>query len=89
MSRFPDRVLGRMQELGIQPILDLVHFGLPDWLGSFQNPDWPRHVAAYARAVAERYPWIRARFDEPRDAPILAPRLPGHPRDGREAVRPG
>jgi beta-glucosidase/6-phospho-beta-glucosidase/beta-galactosidase len=56
---FADRVLERMQELGIEPILDLVHFGLPDWLGSFQNPDWPKHAADYARAVAERYPWIR------------------------------
>jgi beta-glucosidase len=54
-----DKVLNRMQELGLQPILDLVHFGLPDWLDSFQNPEWPRHVAAYSRAVAERYPWIR------------------------------
>jgi beta-glucosidase/6-phospho-beta-glucosidase/beta-galactosidase len=56
---FADRALARMQELGIEPILDLVHFGLPDWLVSFQNPEWPRHIAAYARAVAERYPWIR------------------------------
>jgi beta-glucosidase/6-phospho-beta-glucosidase/beta-galactosidase len=56
---FADRVLERMRELGIVPILDLVHFGLPDWLGSFQNPEWPKHVAEYARAVAKRYPWIR------------------------------
>jgi beta-glucosidase/6-phospho-beta-glucosidase/beta-galactosidase len=56
---FADRVLGRIRELGLEPILDLVHFGLPDWLVSFQNPEWPQHVAAYARAVAERYPWIR------------------------------
>ncbi|HEX2528452.1 MAG TPA: hypothetical protein VHL31_19400, partial [Geminicoccus sp.] len=32
--------------------------GLPDWLGSFQNPDFPRHFAEYARAFAERYPWV-------------------------------
>src|SRR5690606_32711887 len=36
-----------------------VHFGLPDWLVDFQNAEWPLHVADYARAVAERYPWIR------------------------------
>lgn len=56
---FADQVLERMQQLRIVPILDLVHFGLPDWLGDFQNPDWPSHVTDYARAVAERYPWIR------------------------------
>lgn len=55
---FADKVLARMHKLGISPILDLVHFGLPDWLGSFQNPDWPRYLAEYARAVAQRYPWI-------------------------------
>src|SRR5262249_51585023 len=27
--------------------------------GSFQNPDWPKLFAQYARAFAKRYPWIR------------------------------
>jgi beta-glucosidase/6-phospho-beta-glucosidase/beta-galactosidase len=55
----PDLVLPRMRDMGIVPILDLLHFGLPDWLGDFQNPDFPEHFAAYAGAVADRYPWIR------------------------------
>jgi len=41
---------------GIQPIIDLVHYGTPLWLeGSFLHPDYPAFVADYAYAVAERY----------------------------------
>jgi beta-glucosidase/6-phospho-beta-glucosidase/beta-galactosidase len=54
-----DPVMNEMRRLGIIPIIDLVHFGLPDWLVNFQNPDWPAAVADYARAFAERYPWVR------------------------------
>ena len=56
---FTDPVLHEMRRLGIVPIIDLVHFGLPDWLGDFQNPDWPGYFADYARHFAERYPWVR------------------------------
>ena len=56
---FADLVMAEMQRLGITPILDLLHFGVPDWLGSFQNPELPLHFADYADAVAERYPWVR------------------------------
>ena len=48
-----------MRRLELVPVVDLCHFGVPDWLGSFQNPEFPRHFAAYARAFAERYPWVR------------------------------
>lgn len=54
-----DGVMAEMQKLGIRPIIDLVHFGLPDWLGTFQNPEWPYHIAEYAHAFATRYPWVR------------------------------
>ena len=36
--------------------MDLLHFGVPDWAGDFQNPDWPALFGAYARAFAERFP---------------------------------
>jgi beta-glucosidase/6-phospho-beta-glucosidase/beta-galactosidase len=54
-----DRVMAEIQKLGIRPIIDLVHFGLPDWLGNFQNPEWPQRIAEYAHAFATRYPWVR------------------------------
>jgi beta-glucosidase len=56
---FADEVLGEMRRLEIMPILDLLHFGVPDWMGDFQNPELPVLFARYAGAVAERYPWIR------------------------------
>ena len=56
---FADLAMAEMQRLGITPILDLMHFGVPDWLGNFQNPELPRHFADYAGAVADRYPWVR------------------------------
>jgi beta-glucosidase/6-phospho-beta-glucosidase/beta-galactosidase len=56
---FTDQVFTEMQSLGIVPIVDLLHFGLPDWLGDFQNQDFPQHFAAYAVAFAERYPWVQ------------------------------
>ena len=56
---FADLVMAEMQKLGITPILDLLHFGVPDWLGNFQNPELPIHFSDYADAVAERYPHVR------------------------------
>jgi len=56
---FSDEVLPAMRDLGLEPILDLCHFGVPDWVGGFQNTDWPALFADYADAFAARYPWIR------------------------------
>ncbi len=56
---FMDEVLAEMQRFHIEPLIDLCHFGMPDWLGnSFQNPDFPPAFAAYAKAFAQRYPWV-------------------------------
>ena len=55
----PTRPWRRCASCGIVPIVDLCHFGVPDWLGNFQNPDLPAHFADYAGAFAERYPWVR------------------------------
>ena len=56
---FPDEVLPAMWDAGLIPIADLCHFGVPDWVGGFQNTDWPAHFAEYCGAFAERYPWIK------------------------------
>src|SRR6188768_1263341 len=31
---FVDEVMHEMQSSGLQPIVDLCHFGMPDWLGN-------------------------------------------------------
>ncbi len=56
---FADEVMNKMKRMKITPILDLLHFGLPQWLGNFQNPELPIHFSNYAKAVAKRYPWVR------------------------------
>jgi beta-glucosidase/6-phospho-beta-glucosidase/beta-galactosidase len=56
---FADETFAELKRLGITPIADLCHFGVPDWIGDFQNPDFPRLFEAYARAFAQRYPWIQ------------------------------
>lgn len=56
---FVDQVMGEMHAVGIKPVVDLVHFGLPDWLVDFQNPEWPKWLGEYAEAFARRYPWVK------------------------------
>jgi len=56
---FADLTLGDLRRRNITPIVDLCHFGVPDWIGNFQNPDFPQLFANYAAAFADRYPWIQ------------------------------
>jgi beta-glucosidase/6-phospho-beta-glucosidase/beta-galactosidase len=55
---FSDETFRAMRHLGIEPIVDLCHFGVPDWIGNFQNEEWPFYFAEYARSFAQRYPWV-------------------------------
>jgi beta-glucosidase/6-phospho-beta-glucosidase/beta-galactosidase len=56
---FSDLVFNDLRRRNFAAIVDLCHFGVPDWIGNFQNPDFPRLFAAYAAAFARRYPWIQ------------------------------
>jgi beta-glucosidase/6-phospho-beta-glucosidase/beta-galactosidase len=53
---FTDATFRKLKELHITPIVDLCHFGVPDWLGNFQNPDFPFYFAEYASAFCKRFP---------------------------------
>jgi len=56
---FTDDTFNSLREKNIVPIVDLCHFGVPDWIDNFQNRDWPEHFAEYARAFAKRFPDLR------------------------------
>lgn len=56
---FADLVFGDLRTRDLIPIVDLCHFGVPDWIGNFQNPDFPALFARYARAFAERFSWVQ------------------------------
>lgn len=56
---FTDITFNRLKELGITPLVDLCHFGVPDWVGDFQNPEFPFHFAEYATAFATRFPELQ------------------------------
>jgi len=56
---FSDETFGALRQQKVTPIVDLCHFGVPDWAGNFQNADWPQLFAEYAQAFARRFPWLR------------------------------
>ena len=56
---FTDETFNDLKARDIVPIVDLCHFGVPDWIGNFQNPDFPELFAVYARDFAKRFPWVQ------------------------------
>jgi beta-glucosidase len=56
---FADLTFGRLKAKNIVPIVDLCHFGVPDWVGDFQNPDFPGLFRRYAQDFARRYGWVQ------------------------------
>ena len=53
-----DERLGRLRELCIRPIAGLVHHGSGPRHTSLVDPTFPEKLADFARAVAERFPWV-------------------------------
>lgn len=56
---WPDERLGRLQQLGIEPIAGLVHHGSGPEGTSLVERSFSEGLARYAAAVARRYPWVR------------------------------
>jgi dTDP-4-dehydrorhamnose reductase len=55
-----DEPLARMRELGLEPIIGLVHHGSGPAATHLLDPGFADALAAYAGAFAERYPWVRS-----------------------------
>jgi dTDP-4-dehydrorhamnose reductase len=53
------RRLERLRELGISPIVTLLHHGSGPASTGLVDPEFPERFAAYAGAVAAAFPWVR------------------------------
>lgn len=87
-----DARLARLKELGIRPIAGLLHHGSGPLFTSLVDPDFPAKFAAFAGAVAHRYPSIEAYT--PINEPLTTARFSGlyghwfpHRRDEATFVR--
>jgi beta-glucosidase/6-phospho-beta-glucosidase/beta-galactosidase len=56
---FADESFSELKAQHLIPIVDLCHFGVPDWIGNFQNPEFPELFATYAHDFASRFPWVQ------------------------------
>ena len=56
---WPDAAMTRLHSLGIEPIVGLVHHGSGPFGTSLLDDGFAEGLAAFARTVAERYPWVR------------------------------
>ncbi|BBD57548.1 dTDP-4-dehydrorhamnose reductase [Nostoc sp. HK-01] len=70
-----DERLTKLKELGIEPIVGLVHHGSGPRDTSLIDPEFPQKLAEFARAVAKRYPWIR--YYTPINEPLTTARFSG------------
>jgi dTDP-4-dehydrorhamnose reductase len=87
-----DARLTLLRELGIRPIVGLLHHGSGPAHTDLLDPEFPDKLAAYARAVAERYPWV-AEWT-PVNEPLTTARFSAlyghwypHHRDARSFIR--
>lgn len=70
---FADERLAILRDLGITPIVGLVHHGSGPRYTDLLDPLFPEKLARFARAVAERYPWLE--FYTPVNEPLTTARF--------------
>jgi len=89
---WPDARLPALRALGIEPIVGLVHHGSGPRHTSLVDPEFAPKLAAFAGAVAQRYPWVE--YYTPVNEPLTTARFSGlygvwypHGRDEATFVR--
>ncbi len=90
--RWADERIPRLRDLGVEPIVGLLHHGPgPTW-ASFLSTRFPTTFARYARAFAERFPHVERYV--PINEPLTTARFAGlygfwwpHARDWRTCAR--
>jgi beta-glucosidase len=77
--RWTDQVIPYLvEELGVIPIVDLLHYGCPFWLRrEFASIEYPEAVASYAQAFAARYRGL-VQWYTPLNEPIVTALFCGH-----------
>ncbi|RYZ87055.1 MAG: glycosyl hydrolase family protein [Moraxellaceae bacterium] len=70
-----DERLHKLRELGIEPIVTLVHHGSGPKYATFDSEDFISGLADFAGKVAERYPWLR--YFTPVNEPLTTARFAG------------
>ncbi|WP_462115158.1 family 1 glycosylhydrolase, partial [Lysobacter xanthus] len=72
---WPDERLAQLRDVGIEPIIGLVHHGSGPMHTSLVDPCFATKLAEYAGAVAARYPWVE--YYTPVNEPLTTARFSG------------
>ncbi|MBV9961720.1 MAG: sugar nucleotide-binding protein, partial [Parafilimonas sp.] len=72
---FTEKNLNRLKELHIKPIAGLVHHGSGPCFVNFFDGSFEQGVAAYAKLVAEKFPWVE--YYTPINEPLTTARFCG------------
>jgi dTDP-4-dehydrorhamnose reductase len=73
--RWPDERMQRLRQLGIEPIVGLLHHGSGPAHTSLVDPSFCEQFVPYAAAVAARYPWVE--HYTPINEPLTTARFSG------------
>jgi dTDP-4-dehydrorhamnose reductase len=89
---WPDERLPGLRDLGVTPIVGLVHHGSGPQHTSLVDPEFAPQLAEFAGAVAQRYPWVE--YYTPVNEPLTTARFSGlygvwypHGRDERTFIQ--